>query len=393
MSLASRGVKEVLVSNLRYRITVFCYFFCQGIGYASWASRIPNIKNDLGLSEAQLGTMLLMLPIGQMITMPFSGKVVAKYGSGKTIAFVSILYAAVLCSISFASSIVALAITLFLFGVVGNIASIAVNTQAVGVEKLYGKSIMTSFHGGWSLAGFIGALIGMLTINLGWNTSWHFIAIFILIALNGIFNAKYVLPQHLERIKEKQSTSFKPDGILIQLGIVGFFSMATEGAMFDWSGIYFQQVVESPVSLIILGYTAFMIMMALGRFVGDFLITKLGNQKVLIVSGSLMFIGMLSSVLFPNIVVSTIGFMLVGLGVACCVPTVFSMAGKHPSIPAGVAIALVSSISYLGFLLGPPVIGYVAEIFSLRWSFALFSFFGLGMVLMMFFSKLFNKSS
>ena len=134
-----------------------------------------------------------------------------------------------------------------------------------------------------------------------------------------------------------------------------------------------------------------MIMMALGRFVGDYLITKLGNQKVLIVSGSLMFIGMMSSVLFPNIVVSTIGFMLVGLGVACCVPTVFSIAGKHPSIPAGVAIALVSSISYLGFLLGPPLIGYVAEIFSLRWSFALFSFFGLGMVFMMFFSKLFQN--
>ena len=391
MSFASREFQKVSVSNLRYRIAVFSYFFCQGIGYASWASRIPSIKNDLGLSEAQLGTMLLMLPVGQLLTMPISGKIVSKYGSGNSIAIVSILYAAVLCSIAFAFTPILLAISLFFFGIVGNVASIAVNTQAVGVEKLYGKSIMISFHGGWSLAGFVGALIGMLTINLHWETSWHFLLIFCLIALNGIFNAKYVLPKRLERTKEKQSTKFKPDGILFQLGIVGFFSMATEGAMFDWSGIYFQQVVGSPATLVILGYTAFMIMMALGRFVGDYLITKLGNQKVLIVSGSLMFIGMMSSVLFPNIVVSTIGFMLVGLGVACCVPTVFSIAGKHPSIPAGVAIALVSSISYLGFLLGPPLIGYVAEIFSLRWSFALFSFFGLGMVFMMFFSKLFQN--
>ncbi|MGV4414401.1 MFS transporter [Chryseobacterium sp. T1] len=168
--------------------------------------------------------------------------------------------------------------------------------------------------------------------------------------------------------------------------------MATEGAMFDWTGVYFKDIVKSPASLVILGYTSFMIMMATGRFLGDFLITKLGKRKVLITSGILMFVGMMLSVLFPYVVTSTIGFMLVGLGVACCVPTVYGLAGKHPTIPPGMAIALVSSISFLGFLMGPPLIGYIAELSSLRWSFTLFSFFGLGMVVMMFFSSYFKKS-
>jgi MFS family permease len=167
--------------------------------------------------------------------------------------------------------------------------------------------------------------------------------------------------------------------------------MATEGAMFDWSGVYFKDIVKSPASLVILGYTSFMIMMASGRFLGDKMIMKFGNKKVLIISGALMFIGMISSVIFPYVATATAGFMLVGLGVACCVPTVYSLAGKHPTIPPGMAIAIVSSISFLGFLLGPPLIGYIAEIFGLRWSFTLFSMFGLAMVIMASTSKLFRS--
>ncbi|MGX9985431.1 MFS transporter [Soonwooa purpurea] len=380
------------VSIIRYRTAVFGYFFCQGLGFASWASRIPSIKEALGLSEGQLGAMLLMLPLGQLFTMPLSGKLVTKYGSAKVISVVSILYALILLSISFASNIYMLAASLFLFGIAGNMGSIAVNTQAVAVEKMFRKSIMTSFHGGWSLAGFFGALIGLLTINFHLNTTYLFLIILSLVLINTFWNIKYLVPKVEHASSNAEKIKFKPDAILIQLGIVGFFSMATEGAMFDWTGVYFKDVVKSPTSLVILGYTSFMIMMATGRFLGDFLITKLGKRKVLIISGLLMFVGMMTSVLFPYVSTSTIGFMLVGLGVACCVPTVYSMAGKHSSIPPGMAIALVSSISFLGFLMGPPLIGFIAEIFGLRWSFTLFSVFGLAMVVMMFTSSYFKKS-
>lgn len=380
------------ISKERYRLSIFGYFFCQGICFASWASRIPTIKQNLHLSEAQLGTMLLMLPIGQLITMPLSGKLVTKLGSAKVIAFTSVVYALIMLSISFSSNVYTLGLCLLLFGVAGNLGNISVNTQAIAVEKMYQKSIMTAFHGAWSLAGFVGALIGLLTINFKLSTTSHFLIIVGLVFLNTLFNVKYLIPSEEKTTKEKETkVKFRPDTILIQLGIIGFLSMATEGAMFDWSGVYFQDIVKSPESLIVLGYTSFMIMMASGRFIGDYLISKLGKKKILILSGLLMFSGMFASVVFPYIITSTLGFMLVGLGVACCVPTVYSLAGKHPSIPPGMALAIVSSISFLGFLIGPPLIGYIAEIFNLKWSFTLFSMFGLAMVGMTYFSPLFKK--
>jgi len=161
------------------------------------------------------------------------------------------------------------------------------------------------------------------------------------------------------------------------LGLIGFFSMATEGAMFDWSGVYFQDVVEAPEALVPLGYASFMIMMAGGRFVGDWFVRKIGRKQLLIISGLLMFGGMLLSVLLPNIYTCTLAFMAVGLGVACCVPIVYSVSGKHPKLEPGLALAIVSSISFLGFLLGPPLIGFIAEATSLRRSYAVFSVFGL----------------
>lgn len=382
---------ENSISKSRYRASVFAYFFCQGIGFASWASRIPTIKEILHLSDAQLGTMLLMLPLGQLFTLSISGKIVTKYGSAKVLRVVSLVYTLILCSIAFATNVYMLGTSLFMFGIAGNLASIAVNTQAVGVEKMYGKSVMTSFHGGWSLAGFCGALIGLLTINLHISTPIHFFIILGLVIINYFVNNQFLIPKAASNDKEPAKIKFKPDSILFQLGVVGFFSMATEGAMFDWSGVYFKDIVKSPASLVILGYTSFMIMMASGRFLGDKMIMKFGNKKVLIISGALMFIGMISSVLFPYVATATAGFMLVGLGVACCVPTVYSLAGKHPSIPPGMAIAIVSSISFLGFLMGPPLIGYIAEIFGLKWSFTLFSMFGLAMVIMASTSKLFKN--
>jgi MFS family permease len=168
----------------------------------------------------------------------------------------------------------------------------------------------------------------------------------------------------------------------VQLGIIGFCSMASEGAMFDWSGLYFQDVVDAPASLVILGYTSFMIMMATGRFLADRIISKIGRKRMLQISGVVISSGLFTAVIFPTLVASTIGFMLVGLGVSSIVPTVYSTAGKQNRVPTGIALATVSSVSFLGFLMGPPLIGYIAEAFSLRYSFALIGIFGLGITLM-----------
>ena len=152
--------------------------------------------------------------------------------------------------------------------------------------------------------------------------------------------------------------------------------------MFDWSGVYFKDVIKAPGALVILGYTSFMIMMASGRFVGDSLIHKFGRKKVLQISGVMISAGLFTAVFFPFVIPSTIAFMFVGLGVSTIVPTVYSVAGKTPNVAPSVALTTVSSVSFLGFLMGPPIIGYIAELSSLRFSFAFIGVFGLLITLM-----------
>ncbi len=375
-SSSSPSASHFPENKQRIRLAVSLFYFGQGLAFASWASRIPIIKAQLELTEAQLGTVLLMLPIGQLITMPLSGKLVGKYGSHRLMPFGALLYLLVLCSISFAQNAWHLGGALLLFGIIGNICNISVNTQGVLAERMYQKSIMSSFHGAWSIAGFTGALIGLATLNFQVSTSVHFYIVTGMMLLNILLNRSYLL-QDLSGTAEKKSFSFKPDRLLISLGVIGFCSMATEGAMFDWSGVYFHDIVKAPDSLTTLGYAAFMVMMATGRFIGDAVISRIGRQRTLQISGILMFVGMMSAVVFPQLIFCTLAFMLVGLGVACNVPSVYSVAGTHKTISSGVALAMVSSVSYLGFLMGPPLIGYIAEILDLRYSFGVFACFGL----------------
>ncbi|GEM51866.1 MFS transporter [Empedobacter brevis] len=374
----------------RIRLAVSLFFFSQGLAFSSWASRIPTIKSDLGISEGQLGTLLLLMPIGQLCTMALSGKLVAKFGSKNVLKIVVLIYPFILCCIGLAQNFYQLGAVLFLFGVVGNMCNISVNTQGVEVEKIYGKSIMSSFHGAWSIAGFTGALIGLLMMNLQVNTLYHFVIIYGLIVLNWLINKNYLVNSSPALTKEKKSIFSKPDTVLVQLGIIGFLSMATEGAMFDWSGVYFQDIVKAPQNLVVVGYASFMIMMATGRFVGDYFISKFGKQRIMQMSGIFMFSGLMLSVFLPQFIVCTLAFMMVGLGVACNVPMVYSVAGKNKNVNPGVALAMVSSISFLGFLMGPPLIGYIAEVFDLRYSYALFACFGLIMVFMVGRMKIFK---
>lgn len=368
---------EVKKNPGRVRLAVSLFYFGQGLSFASWASRIPDIKHSLSLSDAALGSILLALPLGQLCTMPLSGRLVTQFGSKKVLTFAAPLYVLALTNLGIAAASWQLAIGLFLFGITGNMCNIAVNTQGVEAEKLFTKPIMTSFHGAWSIAGFTGALIGLLMINLHISPYLHFWIIVVFIWLNVFLNYKHLVPGKAATTVKKTSFFTRPEGSLLQLGIIGFCSMATEGAMFDWSGVYFKEIVEAPQSLVVLGYASFMVMMATGRFVGDFVILKLGRKRTLQTSGLIITAGMALSVFFPYILPATIGFMLVGVGVSSIVPSLYSVAGKNKKVSPGMAIAMVSSVSYLGFLMGPPLIGYISALSSLRYSYALVGCLGL----------------
>jgi MFS family permease len=169
----------------------------------------------------------------------------------------------------------------------------------------------------------------------------------------------------------------KPDKALLLLGLIAFCCMLSEGTMFDWSGVYFKKVVQVRPSLTLIGYTAFMSTMAAGRFAGDWLSTKFGKKQMIQLSGLIIASGLMMAVLFPYIITATIGFLLVGVGVSSVVPLVYGAAGKSSTMSAGVAIAAASTIGYIGFLFGPPSIGFIAQISNLRWSFTLIAFLGL----------------
>ncbi len=371
---------ESVTNKKRIRIAVALVYFSMGLCFSSWASRIPDIKTALHLNDAMFGTILFALPVGMFLMMPFSGKLVTRFGSPEVLRFALPAYTICLSFIGLVETGWQLAMVLFSFGVCGNMCNISINTQGVAAEKLYRRSIMSSFHGGWSLAGFTGALIGIAMINLHVQPFWHFVSIILIVWMIVRINYPFLVhTKHRVNPDEPKRKFFnRPDRDLLQLGIIGFCSMASEGAMFDWSGIYFKDVVHAPASLVILGYTSFMIMMASGRFIADYFVVRVGRKRLMQVCGVMISTGLFTAVFFPYLVPSTLGFMLVGLGVSSMVPSVYSAAGRHSKVPTGIALATVSSVSFLGFLMGPPLIGYISEAANLRYSFAVIGVFGLG---------------
>ena len=375
-----KNAKASYLNRIRWGVAMF--YFSMGLCFATWASRIPTIKTALHLGEGALGTILFALPVGQLTMMFFSGKLVTRFGSNRILPFSILMYAFSLTNLGLAQNAWQLGLGLFVFGIFANLTNISVNTQGVYTEGLFKRTIMSSFHGMWSLAGFIGALVGLGMLTLELNTYSHFLIVATIMFFLVAFNFKFLIKAKQSVLHQKKKIFRKPDRSLTLLGIIGFCSMASEGVMFDWGGVYFKEIIKVPGALAVLGYTSFMIMMASGRFLGDGLINKFGRIRVMQISGIMISSGLFTAVFFPFLIPSTIAFMFVGLGVSAIVPTLYSIAGKHPTIPTGEALTAVSGVSFLGFLMGPPVIGYIAELSSLRFSFAFIGIFGFVIALM-----------
>jgi MFS family permease len=312
------------------------------------------------------------------VSLLFSGAVVTKYGSKRVAVNAILLYSLLLPAIGFSNNIPLLIGSLVLFGVAGNLSNIAINTQAVHVEAKYGRNIMASFHGLWSTAGFVAAGIGTYMIGKGIVPLTHFVIITAIIAAGVAVSFQYLVSDEKTTTAATSTRLFvKPDKRLLQLGILAFCCMVCEGAMFDWSGIYFQKVVQADKVLVGAGYTAFMCAMASGRFLADGVANKLKFSKTIFFSGLLIATGLLIAVIWPSVFPSILGFLLVGFGVSSVIPLIYSEAGRSKTIAAGMALTAVSSIGFLGFLAGPPLIGIIAGAFSLRISFMVIAMIGL----------------
>ncbi|RPE09585.1 MFS transporter [Chitinophaga lutea] len=365
-----------MANKWQVRLAVSAFFFLNGLCFASWASRIPAIQASLHLTEAALGAVLFCIPVGSLASLPFSGWLITRTGSRQVMIAASLLYIAALNGIGIAPNAYALGAVLFCFGFIGNMGNISINTQAVGVEGLFGQTIMSSFHATWSMAGFAGALIGTLMASLRVPPATHFAYVGLAALLIVLAAFRFTMRQE-RRYNNQQPVFVKPDKFLIRLGVIAFCCMICEGTMYEWSGVYFAKVVKADPGLVTVGYTAFTLATTSGRFVGDWLARRYGIAGMLLASGILTAAGLLLAVLFPMISTSAAGFFLVGLGVSTVIPLVYSEAGKSTTMAPGMALAAVSSVGFLGFLTGPPVIGFIAQAAGLRASFTLIAAIGL----------------
>lgn len=363
------------VSPGRARVAVALFFFVSGFGFATWASRIPIIQHRLGLDEAQLGAVLLALPAGLMMTLPVTGQLLQRFSSRQVMLVGAVLYNLALGLLGFAAHTWQLAALLFCFGCSRNLLNLSVNAQSVGVQTLYPRPIIATFHGIWSVAGFAAAGVGTLLLKNDVGTTTHFVAVSgALTALAFLFfPGTLALPPSPPAVRSFFSW---PEKRVLNFGLIAFASMACEGTLYDWTGVYFTQTVQAPKALASVGFTLYMVAMTSGRFLGDWLVDRFGTKRILQASGLLMTSGLLLAAAFPTMLGAGLGFVLAGLGVSCVVPLVFGLVGKTNPLSAGAALASVSTVSYFGFLMVPPVVGFVAKAANLRWSFALISLLG-----------------
>lgn len=373
---------ERFKSPRQLRIATAVFFFVSGFGYSSWASRIPSVQQQLHLNEAQLGGVLFASPIGLMLTMPVTSWLLGRINSRKIMLFGAVSFNLILSLPGFATKTWHLTAALFCFGSTRNLMNLSVNAQAVGVQKMYDRSIMTTFHGVWSLAGFAGAAVGYFMVTYNIAAGYHLFAVsIVLLILACYFYADTLDEEPVNRQNKKPAFSL-PDKHLMKFAIICFGCMSCENTMYDWSVIYFQKVVHAAKSGAAAAFVIYMICMTVGRFAGDKLVTTLGIKTLLSCSGWLIFSGLLLAVIFPYPLPAGAGFAMVGLGVSCIVPLVFSMAGKSKTMSSGQALASISTIGYLGFLMVPPLVGFVAQAANLRWSFAIIALLG-GVIIVM----------
>lgn len=397
-------------SKERIRFAVLSLFIAQGLCFASWASRLPDIKNSFSADNyLHFGFLMFLIPIGKFVAIPLVGFLLPRIGSKKTVLISILGFALSLFVVGIVHNIYFLGIILLLFGTFWNMTDISLNTQAIEVERIYGKAIIATFHAGWSLAACIGAVIGYVMINIKITPTYHFIILSAIAVLIILINYKY-LQEPSATIKESEATRpsttsqkeqkrFKmPETILIFLGIIWLLALVVENTMFEWSDVYFQSVIKAPESLQV-GFLVFMIMMFTGRLLTNAAYRIWKKTTVLQIAGSLIFIGFLTSSIFIGasdsltikVIINSFGFMLIGLGISCIVPTLYSIVGEKAKTPVGTALTIMSSISFIGPLIAPLLVGFIAQHYKMEYAYLTIALFGACIVAIATFSKTLRK--
>jgi MFS family permease len=290
---------------------------------------------------------------------------VARFGSRLVSPVSVVAYALALYGLSQSPTVHTFSLALFIFGFVGDTVNIAMNTQGLDVQRAMDKPILSSFHALWSVGALCGALVGGWTLKQNLDTATHMLIIFIPVSILALVNYRFLLPDE-GKGQEGGKLFALPDKALLLIGIICLCATLCEGAMADWSALYYQEVLSGPVGVITAGFTGYAFTMALGRFSGDRLIHAFGYRNVLMLDAVLIAGGMALALAFRWPAMVILGFGLVGFGVSTIIPIAYSMAGRSNTLRPSVALAAVSTVGFTGFLIGPPVIGFIAHEVGLR---------------------------
>lgn len=365
----------------RGRVAVSLLFLFYGVILGAWTSRIPAVKQGLGVSDGQLSFALLAFAAGAIAGMQAVGRLVDRFGSRRVMLPAALVDGGMLLAPAFAPNLPLLVLVLFGFGSVHGTLNVAMNANAVEVQRAWQRPIISSFHAVYSIGGFIGSAAGGLFARGGLGPATTFGSVTAFVVLGVAWSSRWAYSPsaggHTVQADTRPDADAQPDtvaeprgraripGSVLFLGALAFCCIAGEGAAADWSAVYLHDNLGAGAGFAASAYAAFSICMTAGRLVGDRLTAALGPVRLVRGSGVLASAGLAVALLIGAPVAGVIGFGCLGAGLSVIVPQVFSTAGSRDPARAGEAIARVASLGFLGFIVGPILIGGAAELVGL----------------------------
>lgn len=343
-------------------------FFVHGLIVATWVSRIPAVKQQLHLGNAALGFALLGVAVGSLVTTPIAGWLVTRYGNRRLIILSSLGFCVALILPALAFNFFTIFLALACFGSTAAVMNVSMNTHAVIVEERWHTPTMSRFHAMFSVGGMAGAALGGVVAAQGITPLPHFFGTALLFAGMTWMAVPYLLSGQKAPTKpahQKLSIRRVPLAI-ISLSLIGFCVLIGEGAMADWTAVYLSSSLHTGPGTAAAGYAVFSTAMAIGRLAGDFTTARLGRMRVVRDGTLLAAFGLGAALLIGTVPMTFLGFAAAGAGFAAVVPIVYGSAGRVSSLPSGAGLAFVAGVGYIGFLIGPPMIGMTAGLVSLR---------------------------
>lgn len=341
-------------------------FASESLVFGSWVAHIPHVKDTLQLTDAQLGMTLFAMPAGLITMNPLTAWIVGRLGQANACFWAAIALCGSLLIPVNATNVPMLAFGLYMVGLCSALINVAMNTLATDVEKANDIVIMSSCHGMWSVGGILSSLVAGIAIANRVPPGLHVAGIAIVVLLV-TFLVRPVLLSVPVVPPEKSASFVRPNIDLLLMIFIGLAVAMGEGLAFDWSAVYLRDSLKTTSQVAALGFGAFSLTMTLGRFMGDAIIPRIGAKRWLLLGGLIGAAGLVLAVVIPTPAVALLGFALLGAGSALGAPILYSAALRIPNIPPAAGLATFATFSFVGFLAGPPLIGFIADGFGLNW--------------------------